>query len=141
MFSIINNTTVAEVRTSEGGEAARQFYVDVRFFKQTETCLRSFWEFAKCLTAVIDKQLELNFLRYLLSCLISFFVRSFLPSFTLPTYSASIHEQAVSLPTRIRKMASSILGPDKFSLPSSWAAGEESQDTAITKPQPLSHTP
>jgi hypothetical protein len=77
-FSIINNTTVAEVRTSEGGEAARQFYVDVRFFKQTETCLRSFWEFAKCLTAVIDKQLKLYFLHCLFLAL---FLSSSLPSF------------------------------------------------------------
>ena len=79
-FSIINNTAVAEVRTSEGGEAAWQFYVDVRFLKQTETCLRSFWEFAKCLTAVIDKQLEPYFLHYLLF-LLYFFLRLFLPSF------------------------------------------------------------
>jgi hypothetical protein len=101
------------VRTSEGGEAARQFYVDVRFFKQIETCLRSFWQFAKCLTAVIDKQLKLYFLHYLLSCFISLFVSPFFPSFPLPTYSASKQEQAVSLPTRIRKMAGSILGPDQ----------------------------
>jgi hypothetical protein len=85
-FSIIK---IPQLLKCELLRVEKQFHVDVRFFKQTETCLRSFWEFAKCLTAVIDKQLELYFLHYLLFCFIYFFVPPFLPSLPLPTYSAS----------------------------------------------------
>lgn len=108
LFSIINNSTVAEVQTSEGEEATRQFYVDVRFFKQTETSLRSFWKFAKCLTAVIDKQLGFHFLHYLSFFLYSF-LRSFLPSF-LRALSHLLNKQAGTN----RQSADSYSGDGRF---------------------------
>jgi hypothetical protein len=83
-----------------------------------------FWEFAKSLTAIIDKATGVP-LPSLFSLFIYFLLRPFLPSFLssfpVQNYSASKLEQPASLLTRIRKMAGSVLGQD-VSLRPTWGA-------------------